>query len=74
MEKEDLINNGPAKVIEMYNSKLENHRVYFMASVLLILLLGVSFVHLSRDYNALEKRCMGDKELNRQLTERYNGK
>jgi len=74
MESQDLINNDPADVIEKYNSKLENHRVYFIASMIVIFLLGMSFVHLKRDYSSLEKRCMGDKALNKELTQRYNGK
>lgn len=74
MDSKDLINNNTAYVIERYNSKLENHRVYFIVSVIVIFLLGMSFVHLKRDYYQLEKRCMGDKALNKELTQRYNGK
>lgn len=74
MENQDLINNNPADVIHKYNSKLENHRVYLVVSLIVIFLLGMSFVHLKRDYSDLEKRCMGDKALNRELTQRYNGK
>jgi hypothetical protein len=74
MERLDLINNDPNKVIEKYNNKLENYRVYFVASMAVILILGMRFVHLKRDYSNLEKQCMSDKKVNKGLVERYNGK